>query len=295
MQRVRFGRTKMQVSRLGLGCTSFGSVHEAADWNPALPTGRKVAIDTIHAAVEHGINYFDTAPAYGDGLSEDIVGEALQPHRDQVYIATKCAMHLPSEGIRQSLEDSLRRLRTEYVDLLQFHGGTYSPEDTQRILHDGPLETLHALRDEGKLRYIGFTSNENGWPCEPLIASGQFDTCQLQYNLMNQASASTSIPAAQQQDMGITVMRPLTSGALLDVVQAIAPKWHEHHDVYEVALAFVLSDSRIHMVNTGMRWRHEVERNVAFVNNFEPTVDFAHLRRSVNKRYRHEDEKRGDE
>jgi predicted aldo/keto reductase-like oxidoreductase len=148
---------------------------------------------------------------------------------------------------------------------------------------------LNRLCDEGKVRFIGFTSNENMWPCLGMITSGCFDMCQLQYNLINQAAAYYALPAAQEHDLGVTVMRPLTSGALFDIVTNLAPEWHEQRSVYEGALKFLLSASRIHMVNTGMRWRREVEMNVAIVDAFEPSMDIADLARSVSKRYRKED------
>lgn len=289
MKYIRFGKTNLEVSRLALGCTSFGVANAAADWHPETATGRRQAIETIHCALDLGINYFDTAPAYGDGLSESIVGEALAGRRDRVFLASKVAPNLTPAEIRQSIESSLQRLRTDYLDVIQFHGGTYSPEHTRHILEAGPLDMLNELRAEGKVRFIGFTSNENRWPSLGMITSAAFDLCQLQYNIINQAAAYYALPAAQAHDLGVTVMRPLTSGALAYITAAIAPEWHNSDTVYEVALRFLLSDSRVHMINTGMRWRAEVEKNVAVVNAFEPTVDMADIPTSVSKRYRKED------
>jgi aryl-alcohol dehydrogenase-like predicted oxidoreductase len=87
--RVRFGKTGLQVGRLALGGYPFGGVNKARGWDPFTAEGRKTAIATVHAATDAGINYIDTAPSYGNGNSESIIGEALLGRRDRVVIATK--------------------------------------------------------------------------------------------------------------------------------------------------------------------------------------------------------------
>src|SRR3954454_24732941 len=90
---VRFGRTQLTVTRLVMGGFPFGGVNEAAGWNPFTPEGRAAAIKTIHHALDRGINYFDTAPGYGDGNSESIYGEALEGVDTPYTLATKCPWH----------------------------------------------------------------------------------------------------------------------------------------------------------------------------------------------------------
>src|SRR5919201_2779089 len=118
-----FGRTGLRVSPIGLGGFPFGGINRAASWDPFTPDGRRTAIATIHRALERGITYIDTAPSYGDGNSESIFGEALEGRRASVTLATKCAWNVDAGAVLRSLEDSLGRLRTEYVDVLQLHGG----------------------------------------------------------------------------------------------------------------------------------------------------------------------------
>jgi aryl-alcohol dehydrogenase-like predicted oxidoreductase len=290
--RVRFGRTQMEVTRLALGGYPFGGVNRARGWDPFTKKGREQAIETVHAALDAGINLIDTAPGYGEGNSESIIGEALKGRRDEVYVATKVGYHGTAADVRESVEASLRRLQTEYVDLLQFHGGMYTAEQIDHILEQGLLTMVCRLRDEGRIRFIGFTVEEP-WTAKPLIASGAFDVMQVRYNLIYQAAALHVLNEAHEADMGISVMRPMTSGILQRLISRIAPEVEKAVDVYELALEFVLSDSRVHVANVGMRWPEEIEKNAAIVARFTPVFDVADLPRMTAHIYRTEDEAAG--
>ncbi len=290
--KVRFGRTDLMVTRLALGGYPFGGVNLARGWNPFTPEGRAQAIETIHASLDAGINLIDTAPGYGDGNSESIVGEALVGRRDEVVLATKVGYHGSAADVRASVEASLRRLRTEIIDVIQFHGGMYTGDEVQHLLDGGLVDELVALRDEGKVRFLGFTVEEP-WTARPLIASGAFDVMQVRYNVIYQAAALHVLNQATEADLGISVMRPMTSGILQRMASVLAPAWQEAHDLYAVCLAFVLSDSRVHVANVGMRWPEEVARNVALVAGLEPTFDMAELPRMTADIYRTDDEMAG--
>jgi aryl-alcohol dehydrogenase-like predicted oxidoreductase len=286
-----FGRTGLQVRPIGLGGFPFGGVNRAADWDPFTPEGRRTAIATIHRALERGITYIDTAPSYGDGNSESIVGEALAGRRASVVLATKCPWNADAAAVLRSLEASLRRLRTDYVDVLQLHGGMFSAEDVRHILEQGPLDGLRQAREQGKVRFIGFTAEEP-WTARPLIASGGFDVVQLRYNLIYQSAALHALNEARDAGLGVAVMRPLTSGILQRILRFLKPQWPSE-DVYAVALQFVLADSRVHVANVGMRWPAEVDRNVDLVEAFTPAIDFADLPRLTAGIYRVEDQEAG--
>ena len=286
---VRFGRTELTVTRLALGGFPLGGVNRVRGWDPFTPEGKREAIRTVHAAIDAGINYVDTAPGYGNGNSESIYGEALMGQRDKVVVATKVGYGSTPAQVRESAENSLRRLRIETIDVLQFHGGMYTETDVRHILEDGLLAEMQKLRDEGKVRFIGFTVEEP-WTAHPLIATGKFDVIQVRYNLIYQAAALHTLNLATEADMGVAIMRPMTSGILQRLAGYIAPGWQEAHDLYETALKFVLSDSRIHVANVGMRWPQEVTRNVALVSSFRPDFDMAELPRMTAHIYRSEDE-----
>jgi len=249
-----------------------------------------VAVATVHTALDAGINYVDTAPSYGNGNSESIVGEAVQGRRDECFLATKVGYRgLSGEDVTRSVEASLARLRTERIDVIQFHGGMYSEEEVDHILTGGLLDALEELREKGRVRFIGFTVEEP-WTARPLIASGRFDVMQVRYNLIYQSAAHHVLNEAQQADVGVAVMRPMTSGIFQRLASYLAPEWQEARDLYEVALKFVLSDSRVHVANVGMRWPEEVARNVALVESFRPPFDMALLPRLTIKIYQTEDE-----
>ena len=291
--RVRFGRTGLEVTRIGLGGFPFGGVNKARNWNPFTPAGRAAAIRTVHAALDAGINYIDTAPSYGDGNSESIIGEAVRGRREAVALASKVDYRGKSpQDVIASVEGSLRRLQTEVIDVVQFHGGMYEPADVEHILRGGLVEALGSLRDRGLVRFIGFTTEEP-WSGRPLIASGLFDVAQIRYNLIYQSAAEHALNDARSADMGVAVMRPLTSGVLQRIATYLAPEWQQAHDIYDVALKYVLADSRVHVANLGMRWPEEVAHNVAVVESFQPPFDMAKLPRMTAHIYRTEDEMSG--
>ena len=292
LPKERFGKTELEVTRLALGGYPFGGVNLARGWDPFSPAGRVQAIETIHVALDAGINLVDTAPGYGDGNSESIIGEALRGRRDQVVLATKVGYQGSAADVRESVETSLRRLQTEVIDIIQFHGGMYTSNEVRHILDEGLLDALVALREEGKVRFLGFTVEEP-WTARPLIASGAFDAMQVRYNVIYQSAALNVLNQATEADLGVSVMRPMTSGILQRMASYIAPEWAEAGDLYEVCLKFVLSDSRVHAANVGMRWPDEVQKNVVLASEFEPTFDMADLARMTAHIYKTHDEMEG--
>jgi len=288
LPQVRYGKTDLMVTKLALGGYPFGGVNRARGWDPFTPEGRDTAITTVHRALDLGINMIDTAPGYGNGNSESIIGEALKGKRDRIVLATKVGYQGSSADVITSVEHSLGRLQTDWVDILQFHGGMYTQDEVQHILDDGLYAALVCLREQGKVRFIGFTVEEP-WTAKPLIASGLFDVIQVRYNLIYQSAALHVLNEAQAADMGISVMRPLTSGIMQRMAGYIAPEWQAVHDLFAAALQFVLSDSRVHVANVGMRWPSEVEQNVALTTNFTPQFDMSDLPRMTAHIYKTDD------
>ncbi len=289
MDRVEFGNTGMEVTRIGLGGFPFGGVNKARNWDPFSPAGRKTAIATIHKALDSGINYVDTAPGYGNGNSESLIGEVMKTRRDECFLATKLGWRgMDKDAVIKSVHNSLERLQTDYVDVIQFHGGMYTDEDYEHIFNGGPLDGLRKLKEDGKVRFIGLTSEEP-WTVRPFIASGEFSVIQIRYNLIYQSAALNVLNEANERGIGVVTMRSMTSGIFQRIVRFLVPEWQETQDVYEVCLKFVLSDPRVHVANVGMRWPEEVEKNVALIENFKPPLDVSQLPRLTAGIYKTQD------
>lgn len=283
MKNVRFGRTDLMVSRLCFGCVSFGLADPARGWDPFTPDGRAVSLRLIAAARDRGVTLFDTSPDYGDGHSEGLLGEAFAKGRDQVVIATKVDYGGQTpQDVTASVEASLRRLRTDYIDIIQFHGGNYPASSVKRILDKGLLAALEQLRADGKVRHIGLTVADPV-TARPLIETDAFDTVQMLYNLVEQAAARHALKWTAERDMGVTVMRPLAAGMLMPLFQAIAPEWSDPDKIVEVCLKFLLCDPRLHAINIGMRSEKELAQNHTLIETYASPLDVADLPRSVGQ------------
>jgi len=289
VKKIVFGNTGLQVSRIGLGGYPFSGVNHARDWDPYSAAGRSTVIATIHRALDLGINYIDTAPGYGDGHSERLIGEVMRTRREECVLATKVGWKgLDKAAVMESVRASLERLGTPYVDVAQYHGGMYTEEDYAHIVHGGPLEALRELRQSGEVRFIGLTAEEP-WTARPFLATDEFQVVQLAYNLIYQSAALHVLDEAKQRGIGVVTMRTMTSGILQHILASLAPEWTQARDPYEVCLDFVLSDPRVHVALVGMRWPEEVEHNVRLMEAFEPRLDVSTVPRLTAGIYGWED------
>jgi 1-deoxyxylulose-5-phosphate synthase len=220
MEYIRFGSTGMKVSRICLGCMSYGDPAERSGW----------ALDEEHSrpyiqrALEMGINFFDTANVYSNGMSETITGRALHDfaRRDEVVIATKARFPmgpgpndqgLSRKHIMSAIDASLKRLGTDYVDLYQIHRWDYETpiEET--------MEALHEVVRAGKARYIGasamfawqfakaqFSADLHGWT--------RFVSMQPHYNLVYREEEREMLPLCRDQKIAVIPFSPLARGGL---------------------------------------------------------------------------------
>jgi predicted aldo/keto reductase-like oxidoreductase len=176
------------------------------------------------------------------------------------------------------------------VDVLQLHGGRFTPEEQQHILREGPLEALQELKQRGLTRYIGVTAEEP-WTAIPLVKADVFDVVQVCYSLTRQSAGQHLLDETKARDVAVCAMRPLTSGMFQRQLETLAPHWLENGEAFRVCLSFILSDSRVHMANVGMRWSKEVEQNVKFVQEYEPLYDIADTPRLTQQIYETDDER----
>jgi len=287
MKKRTLGRTGLQVSPIALGGAAFTYVHKAQDWDPFSEAGRSTVLAMIHASLDRGINYIDTAPAYGQGYSETLVGEVMKTRRAGCVLASKVWYECDYQAALDSVHQSLERLQTDHIDILQIHGRMYSATEVDHILHGGLLDALLELRAAGQIGHIGITTEEP-WSVIPFLENPAFEVFQIAYNFIYQAAARHFLIEAARVNAGVVSMRTMTSGVLQREMSMLAPHIPAQ-DLYDLALRFVLSDSRVHAGIVGMRWPEEVERNAQIVQQWSPPVDFATLPRLTGEGFKVDD------
>jgi len=200
-ERVRFGRTGLMVSRL-----AFGGI-------PIQRLSQQDGIRLVEDALALGINFIDTAHSYGH--SEELIGEAMRTvSRSSLVVATK-SPSADRKGFLADLDESLRRLGTDYLDIFQFHGVS-SREKMAAVM--GPGGAMEGMREgirAGKIRFPGFSSHSMPIAAE-MIRTGHFDAVQVPFNFVDSQAADELFPLARQADMGIIAMKPLGGGLLDD-------------------------------------------------------------------------------
>jgi aryl-alcohol dehydrogenase-like predicted oxidoreductase len=287
LKKRKLGRTDLEVSPIAIGGAAFAYVHRAQNWDPLTDEGRNTVYLTLNTCLDHGINYIDTAPAYGNGYSETLVGEVMKTRRKDCVLASKVWYELDHQGVVDSVHQSLKRLHTDHIDIMQIHGRMYTPAEVQHILTGGPLDALLELREAGKIGHIGITTEEP-WTVMPFLAHEAIAVYQIAYNFIYQAAARHFLIESAKVNAGVVSMRTMTSGVLQREASFLAPHISSQ-ELYELALKFVLSDSRVHSGIVGMRWPKEVEENLALVEGWEPPIDFATMPRLTFEVYKAED------
>jgi aryl-alcohol dehydrogenase-like predicted oxidoreductase len=220
MRYRRLGKAGVKVSEFCLGCLTFGEQADEAE-----------ATRIVHLALDAGVNFFDTSNSYAGGKSEEILGRILKGKRDSLVIATKVCSRvgngpndagLSRKHIMNSVEQSLRRLQTDYIDLYQAHN--FDPETSQE-------ETLIAFDDlvrQGKVRYIG-CSNFAAWQlCRALWVSDRHNvtsyiSVQPRYSLISREIETELLPLCQAESVGVMVYNPLAGGFLTGKYRKDAP------------------------------------------------------------------------
>jgi aryl-alcohol dehydrogenase-like predicted oxidoreductase len=288
MKRRRLGRTGLDVSPIAMGGAPLGYVNKASGWDPYTSEGRKVAIAAVHRALDRGINYIDTAPAYANGHSESIVGDVMKTRRNDCVLASKLWYDVDRQGALDSVHDSLKRLQTDHIDIMQVHTRWLSQSEADFVVHGGMLDALRLLCEEGKIRFIGITSEEP-LTLLPFLKIPEFDVYQISYNFIYQSAALHFLPEAAKADVGVVAMRTMTSGIMQWVIDQVAPEWKGAHDPWQASLRFVVGDSRIHSGIIGMRWAEEVDRNIAMIEDWSPPINLAQAPRTTIEGYRRQD------
>jgi aryl-alcohol dehydrogenase-like predicted oxidoreductase len=301
MQTRQLGNSDLHITPVGIGAWAMGGSGWAFSWSHQ---DDQSSIDAIHAALDAGMNWIDTAAVYGLGHSEEVVAKALSTYSgSRPYVFTKCERtwnenreiikSLKPESIRKECEDSLRRLNVETIDLYQIHW----PEPDEDI--EQGWTTLVDLQREGKVRWIG-VSNFNAAQMKRLQAIGPITSLQPPYSMMRPEVETEILPHALKENIGVIVYSPMGSGLLsgsmtrerlislpaddwrnrnvhfqeplLSRNLAIAAKLQEVGDRFgkkagEIAIAFVLKNPAVTGAIVGFR-------NPAQVAELQHTLDF---------------------
>lgn len=286
----RLGRTELQVSEVGFGAWAIGGNKHGHSYGP---TDNTESLKAIARALELGCTFFDTADIYGHGLSEKLLGQALQKQRQTCIVATKVGndfYHGPvrknfdPDYIRLAVDKSLERLRTDYIDLYQLHNPPLMM--LQRREH---YEVLDALKQAGKIRYYG-VSVHDAYEGTMAINTGKPDVIQVVYNLLRPDAREELLPLAQEQDVGLIIREPLASGMLTGKYAAdatfsegdIRASWPQEYlsmqaqvvdklrflatpgrTLAQAALRFVLDELAVSVVIPGIKTVAQVEENLA--------------------------------
>ena len=222
MKLLSIGKSDLKTPYIGMGTWAIGG---GVWWGE---NDDVLSIHTVHEALDHGITWIDTAPVYGVGHSEEVVGKALKDRRHSAILSTKCGLEwrhetpcfhkiiegkhiyrdLSAKSIRQDVEESLRRLQTDYIDLLYTHWQT---PDLSLFPLEETMDTLMALKKEGKIRAIG-ASNVTPEQLELYCQYGQLDVIQEKYSLLDQRIRTDLLPTCQKHQVSIQAYSPLDKG-----------------------------------------------------------------------------------
>jgi aryl-alcohol dehydrogenase-like predicted oxidoreductase len=249
------GSTGLQVSIIGLGGYHLGTVGIQKDVN-----------NIVAKALDHGINFFDNAWEYHQGLSEELVGAALKGKRDQAIVMTKVCTHGRKKDVAmRMLEESLTRLQTDHLDVWQVHEVIYYNDPERAYEPDGVLEALTAAGQQGKVRFVGFTGHKNPSIHLDMLNRGfHFDTVQMPINPFDPSFLSFEtnvLPVALQKGMAIFSMKSMGGSGEPVVHGALTPT---------EALSYAMSVPGVSTTISGMDSIAVLDQNLEILRNFKP-------------------------
>lgn len=213
MEYRKLGSSDLEVSVIGYGAWGIGG---APFWNNE---GDNKSLNSIKKAYDLGINFFDTAPVYGFGHSEELIGKALKPFRDKVIYATKCGLRWDKSSlsairkdasrssILEEIDQSLQRLDTDVIDLYQVHWPDVETDQKET------METLLEIQEKGKIRHIG-VSNYSAEQIKECLKYGKIVSLQPEFSLLAREIEKETVPVCLENDIGIIAYSPLASGVL---------------------------------------------------------------------------------
>lgn len=265
MRYREFGKTGKSISTLSLGCMRFPD--------------EETAIEIVSKAVGSGINYFETSIGYVGGNSERWLGKGLGQDRDKVMISTKSpaivdGKGITVDGVRRTLEESLEKLGTDYVDF--YHGWSVSrpPQYEACLRKGGWFDGVHKAKEEGLIKHIGITTHAPPEMVMEMIDDGRWEVITVQYSLILRGYRDI-VKAAHEKGIGIVIMGPL-AGGLLALPSDLLQRVFVPDDQITGALKYVLCDPAVSSVASGMTSAAEVETNCAIIDAMPEDMTIAH-------------------
>jgi 1-deoxyxylulose-5-phosphate synthase len=295
MKKNRLGRSDLWVSEIGFGCMS-------------LPSDQKEATKILHAALDSGVNFFDTADLYGRGENERLVGAALKSRRSDVIIATKVGNRWFDgvEGwtwdasgayIRQAVRESLRRLNTDYIDLYQLHGGTLE-DDIDEV-----ISTFEDLQREGLIRYYGISSIRPNVIRE-YVKRSNIVSVMMQYSILDRRPEESILDVLRDHEIHVIARGPVAKGMLSEkvltnpptepyldyqpneiqeLVTILSSLCNEHRSLSQLALRYALSHPAVATVIPGASKLEQLMENVGAAHTEDLSAEELSLIRSWSK------------
>lgn len=270
MQRRIIGKTNEEVSLLGFGCMRL----------PTLPDGEideEEAIRIIRYAIDHGVNYLDTAYGYHGGKSEVLVGKAVQNgYREKVHIATKLPVWLLNEpaDCERLFSEQLERLGVDQVDFYLLH--SLDKGNWHRAVENEALEFLEQAQEQGRIKHVGFSFHDDLPVFREIIDSYPWDFCQIQFNYMDECyqAGLAGLKYAASKGLGVIVMEPLRGGRLVkNVPQEVQELFNQapvKRSPAEWAFRWVADHPEVSLILSGMHSFQDVEENLAIMAEAKP-------------------------
>lgn len=254
------GKTGLQVSILGMGGYHLGAA-----------SGQEEVNNMVAKALDHGINFFDNAWEYHKGMSEERVGNALKGKRDRAIVMTKVCTHGRKKDVAmRQLEESLKRLQTDHLDVWQVHEVIYYNDPEKACEPDGVLEALTAAKQQGKVRFVGFTGHKNPSIHLDMLHRGYaFDTVQMPINPFDPSFRSFErevLPVAVSKGMAVFSMKSMSGCGEPIVHGALTPT---------EALSYAMSVPGVSTTISGMDSMEVLDQNLRILHSFKPLEDAA--------------------
>lgn len=260
-----YGKLGYQVSALGMGCMRLPRI--ITEQGNAI-VDREKAYELLRYAAEHGVNYFDTAFGYHNTTSEEVLGEALEGgYREKVKIATKQPLNvMKTQGdIRRNLENTLKKLRTDYIDVYLIHN--IGPATWDEIKRREIIKEYEKFRDEGMIKAIGFSYHGVYSTFEDIMNYYDWDMCQVQQNFLDVDREVTeeAIHLAGRKGTALVIMEPLRGGGLISSpppVQAVFDEFPVKREPVDWAFRHLINYPEVSCILSGMTTLEQLKQNI---------------------------------